>query len=201
MTTKHGDIVELEVTALAAGGDGVARDADGRVTFVPRTAPGDKVRARIVRATSSLARADLLEVLHASPARVEPPCPHFREGCGGCQWQHVSRPEQLLAKQSIVGGALRKLEGVTLHPIADPAPPYGWRRRARFHVMGGHVGLYRENTNKLLPIAHCPQLEPKLDIALGQVAASSPPDGELALAVGHRGDVAIGTQRAWKGAD
>ena len=173
--------VEFEITALAAGGDGVGRDAEGRVTFVPRTAPGDRVRARIVHAAASFARAELAEVLAPSPARVEPACPHFAEGCGGCAWQHVARPAQLAAKQAIVAGALRKLEGLALHPIADPAPPLGWRRRARFHVDGGRVGLFALGTRRLLPIAACPQLEPALDAARAAVAAASPPDGELAL--------------------
>jgi len=193
-------IKALEVTALAAGGDGVARDEAGRVTFVPRTAPGDRVRARLVQATSSFARAELVEVVAPSPARVAPPCPHFLRGCGGCQWQHVARGEQLAAKQAIVAGALRKLS-VTLHPIADPAPPLHWRRRARFHVVGGKVGLYQEGTHRVLDIDHCPQLEPALDAALVQVAAASPPDGELALLLGHRGDIAIGVGKPWRGAE
>jgi len=192
-------IVDLVVTALAAGGDGVARDAGGRVTFVPRTAPGDRVRARIVHATSSFARAELLELLEAGPAHVEPSCPQVARGCGGCQWQQVARTEQLAAKQAIVQGALRKLE-VVVHPVADPAPPLGWRRRARFHVEGGRTGLYLLGTQRVLPIDHCPQLEPALDAALAVVAGATPPDGELALVLAHDGRVVVGVERAWKGA-
>jgi len=66
-----GDVIEVEITALAAGGAGVARDAGGRVTFVPRTAPGDRVRARNVKTTSSLAHAELLEVISPSEMRVD----------------------------------------------------------------------------------------------------------------------------------
>ena len=88
--------VELEITALAAGGDGVGRDAGGRVTFVPRAAPGDRLRARIVHATSSFARAELAELIAPGPTRVDPPCPHFLGRCGGCQWQHVTRAAQEL---------------------------------------------------------------------------------------------------------
>ena len=193
-----GDVIELEVTALAAGGDGVARDAGGRVTFVPRTAPGDHVRARIVKTTSSLAHAELVEITQPSPSRVEPPCPHFELGCGGCAWQHVARKDQLHAKQTIVSSALRRLAKLDLHPIRDPAPAYGWRRRARFHIAGGRVGLYAQGTNRVLPIDHCPQLEPKLDAAYATVRAASPPDGELALVLGQGGEVAIGVQKPWK---
>jgi len=197
----RGREVELVITALAAGGDGVARDEGGRVTFVPRTAPGDRVRARVVRAKATIAWAELVEVLEPSAHRIEPPCPHFVRGCGGCQWQHVTRAEQLLAKQAIVAGALRKLSGLVVHPIADPAPAYGWRRRARFHVVGGAVGLYEEGSHRLVAIERCPQLEPALDAALAEVAKSTPPDGELGLVIGHRGEVAVATERTWRRAD
>ena len=186
----------LAIASLAAGGDGVARD-EGRVTFVPRTAPGDRVRARLVQVTKSFARAELVSIEEPSPERVTPSCPHFVEGCGGCTWQHVSRTAQLAAKQAIVAGALRKLAGLALHPIEDPAPPLGWRRRARFHVARGQLGLYVESSHTVLPIERCPQLEPALDAALAVIRAASPPDGELSLLLGHRGEIVVGVSRPW----
>ncbi|MEJ7597151.1 MAG: TRAM domain-containing protein, partial [Kofleriaceae bacterium] len=165
--------VEVTITSLAAGGDGVARDEAGRVTFVPRSAPGDRVRARLVQASSSFARGALAEILTPAASRVLPPCKHFLEGCGGCAWQHVARAEQLLAKQTIVAGALRKLEGLVVHDIADPAPPYGWRRRARFHVAGGKLGLFVLDSHQVLPLDQCPQLEPALDEARALIARST----------------------------
>jgi 23S rRNA (uracil1939-C5)-methyltransferase len=193
-------VVELEVAALAAGGDGVGRDASGRVTFVPRAAPGDRLRVRLVHETSSFARAEIDELLAAGPARVEPVCPHVARGCGGCQWQQVARPAQLEAKQALVAGALRKLAGVRIHPIAVPCPPLGWRRRARFHVDRGRAGLFALGAHRVVPIDSCPQLEPALDAAYRLVAASTPPDGELALLLAHDGRIAIATERAWRGA-
>lgn len=181
--------VELEVTALAAGGDGVARDATGRVTFVPRTAVGDHAVVKLVEEKKRFARGELVKLAKPSPDRVEPPCPFFVAGCGGCQWQHIARPAQLAAKQAIVEGALRKLPGLVIEPIADPAPPYGWRRRARFHVIGGAVGLFAYATNRLIPIDRCPQLEPALDDALRAAIAAKPADGELHLLLGHDGKV------------
>ena len=193
--------LELDVASLAAGGDGVARDANGRVTFVPRTAPGDRVRVRLVKQTSSFARGELVEVVTPSPSRVDPPCPHFVAGCGGCQWQHVERGAQLVAKQAVVVGALRKLEGLTVHGIVNPAPALGWRRRARFHVIASTVGLYREGTHAVVAIDRCPQLDPALDAAYAAVVAASPPAGELALLVGHQGHVTVGTTKPWNSAE
>ncbi len=195
-----GPVIEVTVTALASGGDGIARDANGRVTFIPRTVPGDVVRAQVGQATSSFARATLLEIVTPSPDRVAPPCGHFARGCGGCQWQHVTRDMQLAAKQASVAGALRKLDGLVVHPIAAPAPALHWRRRARFHVVAGAVGLYELDSHHVIGIEHCPQLEEALDAALAKVAAASPPDGELALVLGHRGDVSVAVDRPWRGA-
>ena len=193
-------MIDLEITALAAGGDGVARDDAGRVTFVPRTAVGDRVRAKLVKETASFARAELVEVLAASSDRVAPPCALFVAGCGGCAWQHISRPAQLEAKQAIVTSALRNLAGLAVEPVADPAPALGWRRRARFHVVGGKLGLYASGTHDLVPIASCAQLEPELDQVLRVVASASPPDGELMLLRGYAGAVSISVERFWRGA-
>jgi 23S rRNA (uracil1939-C5)-methyltransferase len=193
-------MIDVDVTALAAGGDGVARDEGGRVTFVPRTAVGDRVRVTLLRETKSFARGEIVELLKPSADRVTPPCTYFIEGCGGCAWQHVARPAQLAAKQAIVVGALRKLEGLAIEPIADPAPPYGWRRRARFHISGGKVGLYALGTQRVIPIATCPQLEPALDEALRVVTAASPPDGELMMVRGHQGNIVVSVEHHWRGA-
>lgn len=191
---------EFEVTALAAGGDGVARDAGGRVTFIPRTAVGDRVRVQLGKQTKSFARGEIAELVTPSTDRVAPPCEHFVAGCGGCTWQHIDRPAQRAAKQAIVAGALRKLEGLAIEAIADPAPAYGWRRRARFHVEGGKVGLYAYGSKRLIPIATCPQLEPELDAALHVVAQATPPDGELMILRGHKGEVVVSVEHGWRGA-
>lgn len=183
-------MTELEITALAAGGDGVGREDSGRVVFVPRTAPGDRVRVQLTVEKPRMARGEVVEIVRASPHRVTPPCPHFVEGCGGCAWQHVARAEQLAAKHAIVAGALRKLD-VAVEPVADPCPPFGWRRRARFHVEHGRVGLYALGTKRLIPIASCPQLEPELDAALRAYTPAA--DGELPLVRGHKGEIAIGS--------
>lgn len=188
---------DLVIASLAAGGDGVARDAGGRVTFVPRTAPGDHVRVRLTDQAKSFARGVVVALQAPGPDRVAPPCPAFARGCGGCQWQHVALAAQRAAKHAVVAGALRKLAGVVVHPVAAPAPALGWRRRARFHVAGGRIGLYAHASHDLVALDACPQLEPGLEAALAAVAAAGPPDGELALLRAHDGRVAIAVERAW----
>jgi len=63
---------------------------------------------------------------------------------------------------------------------------------------GGKLGLYAEGSHRVVPIEHCPQLEGPLDLALR--ALGTPPEGEVALALGHKGEIVVGVEKPWKGA-
>ena len=82
--------LDLTPEKVVAGGEALARDPDGRVVLVEGTIPGERVRVEIFNAKKSFARGRVLEVLEPSPDRVEPPCRHVAEGCGGCGWQHIA---------------------------------------------------------------------------------------------------------------
>src|SRR5439155_1167408 len=97
---------------------GVGRLPDGRAVFVPRTAPGDRVRVRDVKLRKHFAHATLHEIVTPSGARVSAPCGHYQhDHCGGCQLQHLSYDAQLAAKRAIVGDALRRIGKID---VADP---------------------------------------------------------------------------------
>lgn len=181
-----GEELTLEVERLAAGGDGIARDASGRVVFVPGTAPGDRVHAVVVEARRRFARARVVEQLASGPDRVAPRCPVFGT-CGGCTWQHLAYPAQVAAKAAILRDAWTRLGR-----LPDPGPveveaspsPYGWRARTRVAVAGGRVGYRRAGSRALCPTDRCPILVPALEPRLASLAADPPADGEVVLAVG-----------------
>jgi 23S rRNA (uracil1939-C5)-methyltransferase len=122
----------VAITAIAAGGEGVGRLADGRAVFVARTAPGERIRLREgVKLHKSFARGELAEIVAAGAARVTAPCPHYvQDHCGGCQLQHVTYEAQLAAKRAIVGDALRRIAKLD---VGDPEIVEAvdeWRYRA-----------------------------------------------------------------------
>ena len=47
MNIQKNDIVKLNITSMSSDGSGVAR-LDNMVVFVPNTAPGDYINAKIV---------------------------------------------------------------------------------------------------------------------------------------------------------
>jgi 23S rRNA (uracil1939-C5)-methyltransferase len=163
---------------------------DGRVVFVPFTAPGDRVRVRVVDVRARFARARVEELLEAGPARALPVCPAFGS-CGGCAWQHVDYAAQLEAKRSILLEALRRIGGIRepgpVRVVPSPSE-YAYRGRARVRVEAGRVGYLRRRSHALCPVTRCPVLVPPLEDRLRELAAHPPAqDGEWELACGAGG--------------
>jgi len=160
-TSGTDDLLELETGNIAAGGGCVARGPDGRVIFVRHALPGELVRARVTQETKSFLRADAVEILRAAPERVDPPCPYAGPGrCGGCDWQHISLPEQRRLKAALVAEQLHRLAGVdeVIEVEELPGTPagLGWRTRVRFGVDDdGTVGLRRHRSHEIEPIERC----------------------------------------------
>ncbi len=184
--------IDVRVESLAAGGDGVAHDAQGRVVFVPLSAPGDRVRVRLLERRKRHARGEVLEVLEASPHRVVPRCDVFGT-CGGCTWQHVDYPTQLQAKAAIVADALRRLGRIEVDepvPITPSPAPYGYRARARLVEEGDHLGYRMRRSHRVCVVKACPVLRPELESVLARprrASAGREPGSEWELAVGSDG--------------
>jgi 23S rRNA (uracil1939-C5)-methyltransferase len=193
-----GPEVSVAVRGLAAGGAMVGRvvgpedaDALGMTAFVPFAAPGETVRARVVKRAQRYLEAELTAVGEPSPGRVEPPCPYFGT-CGGCDLQHLSYEAQLAAKKDMVVGAFRvgKFDEETLARIGDvvPSPPYEYRQRVTLHISKGRAGYYRRRSRRLLPVTACPISVPAIGAKLAdalELGAIS--DGELILDAGNNG--------------
>jgi 23S rRNA (uracil1939-C5)-methyltransferase len=140
-------VTGVRIVRLAAGGDGVGRLPDGKTVFIPRTAPEDLVQLSELREHKRFARGRLKAVLEPSPLRVDPRCPHYVvDECGGCQLQHLEYSAQLVARQSFVGDALRRLgkRDTPDPPIAPATTTYDYRTKLTLHVSedGQHIGLH-----------------------------------------------------------
>jgi len=164
LSFQPGDRVEVTVTDVAQGGWCVARPSGVPVLFVRHALPGERVVAQVTEVTSRLARADAVEVIEASPNRIEPPCPNARPGgCGGCDWQHATLPAQRALKASVVREQLRRVAGVDLDVTVEPMPGdddgdgLGWRTRVQFAVSSdGLAGLRAHRSHEVVDIGDCP---------------------------------------------
>lgn len=186
----------VDVTGIAAGGDGVGHLDDGRAVFVRGAIPGDRVRVAVTEERPRFARAATLEVVEPGPGRVQPPCPHVLEGCGGCSWQHVAVPDQRALKAGIVVDALTRIghlpvaELPDVHPGPD-LPAIGHRTTVRAAVdADGRAGLRTHHGHDVVPFGEsgCPVAHPLVDevLRLGQFAGATEVTARCGAATGER---------------
>lgn len=168
--------LELTVDRLAVGGDGIAREPDGRIVFVRGALPGDTVLASITSQGRDFWRAEVSEVVVASVDRTAPTCPAVALGCGGCGWQHVSAPAQGRLKSAMVRDALVRQArlanpSVTVGPsVAD----LGYRTTVRFAVaQDGRLGLRRAASHEVVTLDSCPVAHPGMSAMLPALRARS----------------------------
>ena len=170
---RRGDEITLTIDRLAYGGRGVGR-LDGFVVFVPDTAPGDRVRARLWRVKPGYGEADLVGVESPSHVRTAAPCPHFGP-CGGCIWQHLTYDAQAASKEAIVRESLAHLGGlrdVEVRPIVRMAAPWYYRNKMEFSFHPDGLGLHRRGAfDKIVPIEACYLESPRTNIILAEIAA------------------------------
>lgn len=190
------DEVEVTVEKLVAGGDGLAR-FEGAPIFVPRAAPGDRLRVRLTDRRPDYGRGEIVEVLEAGPGRRQPPCPFF-ERCGGCDLQHLEDGLQVRWKAAAVVETLARIAG--LQPPEDlrviSGDAWGWRLRTQLHVQpsggpGGRpaVGYFERGSHDLVAVDRCPILVPELESLVPRLPAllaksASAPNGAAGPAGG-----------------
>lgn len=148
----------VKLTAAVYGGDSLGRLPDGRAVFVPLALPGETVRLRLVAEKRGHARAEMVDIIEASPLRIAPACRHY-ESCGGCHYQHIPYAEQLRLKENICREQLQRIGGIESPPVdACVASPeqYHYRNHVQFHLTPtGKLGYYQRDGQAVFPLEEC----------------------------------------------
>jgi 23S rRNA (uracil1939-C5)-methyltransferase len=130
---KKRDICELDIIDMAFGGRGIAK-VDGFTIFVDKTAPMDRVRARIYRKKKNFAEAGIVELMSPSPFRIDPPC-RYSGFCGGCKWQFLDYNKQLEYKKRHVSESIEHIGQVSCMTVHETIPSkniFGYRNKMEF---------------------------------------------------------------------
>ncbi|MFV0423433.1 23S rRNA (uracil(1939)-C(5))-methyltransferase RlmD [Oleidesulfovibrio sp.] len=160
-TLQKGDIVELEITTLTAGGRALGR-IENLAVFIDGALPEQRASARITKRKKNFAEAELLSVLRKAPYEIQPFCKHFTE-CGGCSWQHMPYDIQLKWKKQIVHDALARIGRFENPPVNDPlASPRQtfYRNKMEFAFEAdftGNIklGLRAKGSHSVIDICEC----------------------------------------------
>jgi len=155
------------ITGLSPEGRGVARDG-GKIHFVEGALPGETVAARHVASHARYDEWKTVEIISASPQRVEPVCAVYQR-CGGCALQHCDIDAQRAYKQQSLLDQLSRIAKVTPKEILAPivSEPLGYRRRARlavnFYRDATQVGLREKAGKQIVEFDSCPVLRHEID--------------------------------------
>jgi len=178
--------VTLTIADIAFGGEGVGR-LDDFVVFVPFVVVGETVEVEITEVKKSFARAKLLQVIQASPERVQPPCKYFG-ACGGCQYQHINYETQLRIKHKQIADLFQRIGGVradVVSPVVPCPQPYGYRNRIMIRSQWNkpeqklNIGFVRWDCGLVEDIEECKIAEPALNEQIRHVRAHPPPKGGI----------------------
>ena len=174
---------QIDIVDVAHDGRGVARRPEGqanpgKAVFVSGALPGETVIAQQTARQRSFDEAKTLQVLEASPDRVEPRCPHFGT-CGGCALQHLAEDRQIHVKQRVLLENLERIGKVTadlvLPPLTDAA--WGYRRKGRFSVRRVEkkdktlVGFREQDPRFVADLSICHTVIPQIGFKVDALAA------------------------------
>lgn len=156
----------VEITSLSSQGQGVGRGSDGRVVFVPLTAPGDRACIRITKQRKRHGFGVLEAIESGGEGRVTPRCALFGR-CGGCDWQHLAYEHQLHWKRENLQQTLQRIGSIDLSvppDVTGSALAYGTRTRARMQIHeDGGPGFYQRASKDKVEVSHCPVLSDALN--------------------------------------
>ena len=187
--TQSDKTVLVQIDKLVHGGKGLTHDGSLAI-FVEGVLPGESVRIQPERVKKGYAEGRLLEVVTPSPHRTDAPCPVYGQ-CGGCQLQHASPTAQLELKRDILAETLVRLGGlvdVAVPPLIASPDVYGYRHRARLAVVTpkgktASLAYHEEGSHRLVPIAACPLLAPRLNEAVAHLNRALAGSGLMAALI------------------
>jgi len=163
-------IYDILLEKLTYGGDAMGRLPDGRAVFVPFGLPGETVRVRLTQEKQNFARGELIEVLTASPDRIDPKCKHFTQ-CGGCHYQNLSYENQLKAKAEILRDQLQrigKIESPPVKPMVASPLEWNYRNHIQFQLTeNGKLGFVfplPQGEDRVRAIEECHLPETSIDL-------------------------------------
>lgn len=186
--------IQLTLTTQAYGGEAIGRH-DGRAIFVPFALPGEIVRAHIIEERKNFARAELLEIVKASPERIAPTCPHYfsplltgapygddkgpgvRSACGGCHYQHLPYPAQLRLKTDLLRDQLTrigKIQNPSVREIVPSPNEWNYRNHIQFHLdENANLAFFSAPTASARPDAATRNLLPIKECHLSEAALNA----------------------------
>jgi len=156
-TLKNGDLVQVTIEKVAHGGHFIARH-EGAVIFVRHAIPGENCTIQITSIGKSFNRADVVSVGTPSEFRMVAPCSFaHRNGCGGCDFQHISVAHQRTLKSDVITEQFARIAKIDLQiDVEEVDASTHWRTRAIATTdRNGKLGFFKSRSHSIAPVTDC----------------------------------------------
>ena len=155
------------------GGDGLGRLGDGRVVFVPGAWAGEQVKAEIVEEKRKYVKARLVEVVEASPDRID----GSAAAVPGMVYANISPKGELKAKELQLREFLERARiPVPEFVPAREVPAFNYRNKVVYHFAryGGawRIGYRAEPSHEILDVTEDPLARPEINAKLAEIRKS-----------------------------
>ena len=152
------ELINLKIEGLTLDGQGVGH-VDGMALFVPDTAPGDEITARIVKVKKRYAFGRLESVKAPSADRQANDCPAYPR-CGGCSLRHISYEAELKMKAAHVADCFKRIGHIDIQPQPiEHAGPLRYRNKAQYPLEvtkdGLNIGFYARRSHRVVDCRDC----------------------------------------------
>jgi len=194
ISLQVGQRLTVDIEKIAHGGHFIARheSENGKkaVIFVRHAIPGERVEIEITSTSANFIRADVVEVISASSDRVQAPCEYSnRDGCGGCDFQHISITRQRALKSEVIKEQFERIAKMEISvDVEEVGEPLHWRTRVTATTdHNGALGFYSSRSHRVIPVKECLIAIPEIGIA-AMSAQKLSPDVRIEIAYSSEGE-------------
>lgn len=155
--------MRIEVEKLDNFGRGITY-INNKICFIENALPKEIVEIDIIEETKKYYLAKVVKYIETSPLRINTDCP-YSNICGGCNLNHICFNEENKFKLDKVKSIMKKyanidsnlVKGIIYHDRNN------YRNKITLHGKDNEIGLYKENTNEIIPINSCLIVNPKIN--------------------------------------
>lgn len=164
---KKNDILKLNIEDVTLEGVGIGR-YNGIAVFVPQTAVGDIIEAKIIKVKKSYLIGKTENILVPSEDRIVSDCAISRQ-CGGCAFRHISYEAELKIKEKHVKDCLERIggfKGISVDSIIGASEILHYRNKAQIpfgYSPNGNLisGFYASHSHRIVDCKKC-LLQPEI---------------------------------------
>ncbi|MBR3146312.1 MAG: class I SAM-dependent RNA methyltransferase [Bacilli bacterium] len=155
--------MKVEVLKLDNFGRGITYIND-KICFIENALPNEVVEIEIIKETTKYYNAKVIKYIEKSPLRIEEECP-YSNICGGCNLNHICFNDENRFKLNKVKDIMKKYANIDSNLVKEIIyhDRNNYRNKLILHGKDNEIGLYKENTNEIIPIQNCLISNPKIN--------------------------------------